>query len=82
LHASAIVTGDDFLLDYDFDIDASDITDFILTWDFTDGSLGPKYGLYHFDYKWGANFAKITTPFGHCFSFNNVNANEFYNLEL
>jgi hypothetical protein len=83
MQATALVTGDEFLLKYNIEIDASDVYEHFLVYNFehrsSDGHLA---GIIHFDDRWGANLAKLYTAIGPCFTFNNLNADQFYNLDL
>jgi hypothetical protein len=85
MQATALVTGDEFLLNYNIDIDASDVTDYILnlTWDWSaHRSYRNKFTHIHFDDYWTVYFSELITPYGFCYTFNNPDPDQFYNLNM
>jgi hypothetical protein len=85
MQATALVTGDEFLLNYNIDIDASDVTDYILnlTWDWSGiRTKIYKHSFLHYDDYWTVYFSEVITPYGYCYTFNNPDPDKFYRLDL
>lgn len=87
MQAVGLVAKDDFLTNYNITIDASDVVDYIValkrTWH-TDGynaEIGGFGNKMDFADKFGALLAEIVTPWGLCYCFNVIDANELYHLE-
>jgi hypothetical protein len=81
MQAIGLVTGDEFLVQFNLTIDTEDVLDYIknLTWDWTDPY---KYvNNNDFDDDFGIDFAAIVGPLGICYNFNMVEAVDLFYLE-
>jgi hypothetical protein len=83
MQAVGLVVGDDFLVKYNLTIDTDDIIELIrnLTYDW-DPENGKVAQYIDFNDYFGTEFAEILGPFGFCNSFNIVDAEELFNLEM
>jgi hypothetical protein len=81
MQAIALVTGDEFLLQYNSTIDTEDVLDFMLELHTNWSQYGfTKYA--HFDDYYGIDFALVIGSAGFCYNFNMINAGELFNLEM
>jgi hypothetical protein len=83
MQAMSLVTGDEFLLPYNLSIDSDDLFDYIqkIQMDY----LPPPNGIFNqanFDDKFGVFFAKIIGSRGFCYSFNIVESEKLFNLDM
>jgi hypothetical protein len=81
MQAIGLVLGDEFLLQYNFSIDTTDVATYIknLTWDW---NTDEHNHMSDFDDYWQPRFSEILGPYGFCYSFNIVDAEELFNLEM
>jgi hypothetical protein len=82
MQAMSLVTGDEFLLQYNLTIDADDLLDYIqkIQMDFAPAPVFfPNKA--NFDDNFGVFFAKIIGSRGFCYSFNMVDSKELFNLD-
>jgi hypothetical protein len=79
MQAVALVTGDEFMTDYNLTIDTDDVFDFIkkLIWDWRTAEYN-----FCFNDVYGIDFAEIVGPTGFCYNFNLIQSEDLYNLEL
>jgi acid-sensing ion channel, other len=79
MQAVALVTGDEFLADFNLTIDTADVLEYMgnLTWNWRKISLP----LIDFDDQYGIEFAQIVTPSGVCENFNLILANDLLNTK-
>lgn len=82
MQAIALILNDDFLLSYNLSIDVSDVIDYIrnLTWKWAKKDSG-IYQEADFDDYFGINFAEIIGPYGFCYTFNIIDAEDLFHLE-
>jgi hypothetical protein len=87
MQAIALITGDELLLNYNVDIETHDVINYMrnLTWKWAymeeKKELKTTLSVY-FDDKYGAAFTEVITPYGICYTFNNPDAQQFFNLQL
>jgi hypothetical protein len=79
MQAVALVTGDEFLVQFNLTIDAVNMDDFLyeLTWKW-EKDINQRIG---FDDFYGARFRQILSFSGMCFTFNVAAIEEILNLE-
>jgi hypothetical protein len=83
MQAMSLVTGDEFLVQYNLTIDSDDLFDYIekIQHDYL-----PHPGLIqnhaNFDDSFGVFFARIIGSRGFCCSFNMVESEELFNLDM
>jgi hypothetical protein len=77
MQAVALVTSDEFLVQYNLTIDTDDVIDYIriLSIDWTKTTMTS-----YFDDLYGIDFAAIISPFGFCYNFNLVEAHRVFEL--
>jgi hypothetical protein len=83
MQAMSLVTGDEFLLPYNLTIDSDDLFDYIqkIQMDYLPLPLGISNQAY-FDDNFGVFFAKIIGLRGFCYSFNMVESEGLFNLDM
>ena len=79
MQAIALVLNDEFLLQFNISIETEDILIFIdnLTY-----HLQKEHKIVHFDDFFAVEFAKIIGPNGFCYTFNIIEPNDLFNLEM
>jgi hypothetical protein len=83
MQVMSLVTGDEFLLQYNLTIGVDELLDYIqkIQMDFLPVPRDITNGA-HFDDKFGVFFAKIIGSRGFCYSFNMVGSEELFNLDM
>lgn len=75
MHAIGLLINDDFLLQFNLSLTTENIMDSLHAvegiWNEHEGSFIKKYSL---------EFAKIITPYGFCYTFNSLNADDLFDF--
>lgn len=76
MHAIGLIMNDDFLVQFNLSLSTENITDYFykvhrIIFEYYKGSFIQKYKI---------NFAKVLTPFGLCFTFNNMDSSEMFHI--
>jgi hypothetical protein len=79
MQAVVLVTGDEFLAQYNLTIDANDVLDYMSKLKFSWHTSDNGYIAY-FDDFWGVDLAEISGPTGFCYNFNMLQAEDFFHL--
>jgi hypothetical protein len=80
MQAVALVTGDEFLVQYNLTIDSSDVYDYMSELRFNWHKFDHAY-IASFDNYYGVDFAEIFGPTGFCYNFNMPEADDFFHLK-
>jgi hypothetical protein len=80
MQAVALVTGDEFLVQYNLTIDAEDVLDYIKNqlYDWTEFGCRSEA---EFDDRFKAHLALIPGPSGYCYNFNLADGSDLFHLE-
>lgn len=75
----ALIHNDDFLLQFNVSIDTKDVLTYIRNMTF-DWSKNYRYA--HFDDRFAIEYSEIIGPYGFCYTFNIIEANDLFELQM
>lgn len=79
MQAIALILDDDFLLQFNISIETEDILTFIKNLTYRWEKI---HNEAHFDDKYRIQFAEIISSYGFCYTFNIIEPNDLFKLEM